>query len=105
MKKSIEKNNIRQVLKNLNEILLQMKTDLLSPQSYHQLFTLIFDQILLVQSYFHNEIQKGRDSLELYSSVQQCITALTRVYLMIIVGNLILEKRKTQILLKRNQIM
>ena len=91
LKKSIEKNNIRQVLKNLNEILLQMKTDLLSPQSYHQLFTLIFDQILLVQSYFHNEIKKGRDSLELYSSVQQCITALPRVYLMIIVGSIILE--------------
>ena len=91
LKISIEKNNIRQVLKCINEILLQLKTELLSPQLYNQLFIYIFDQILLVQTYLRNEIKKGRNSLSLYSSVQQCINALPRAYLMIIVGSIILE--------------
>ena len=91
LKISIEKNNIRQVLKCINEILLQLKTELLSPQLYNQLFIYIFDQILLVQVYLRNEIKKGRNSLSLYSSVQQCINALPRAYLMIIVGSIILE--------------
>ena len=58
LKISIEKNNIRQVLKCINEILLQLKTELLSPQLYNQLFIYIFDQILLVQTYLRNEIKK-----------------------------------------------
>ena len=91
LKISIEKNITRQVLKFTSEILSQLKSDLLSPQLYHQLFTLIFDHILQVQSYFRNEIKKGRNSLDLYDSVQQCVSALPRAYLMIIIGSLILE--------------
>ena len=91
LKISIEKNITRQVLKSSSEILSQLKTDLLSPQSYHQLFTLIFDYILQVQSYFRKEIKKGRNSLDLYNAVQQCVSALPIAYLMIIVGSLILE--------------
>jgi vacuolar protein sorting-associated protein 35 len=92
LKISIEKNSMRQVLINSNEILCQLKTDLLTPHSYHQLFTLIYDQISLIQSYFRSEYQKGRNMLDLYSSVQQCNTALPRAYLMIIAGNILLEK-------------
>jgi len=91
LKISIEKSITRQVLKSSSEILSQLKTDFLSPQSYHQVFTLIFDYILQVQTYFRNEIKKGRNILDLYNAVQQCVSALPRAYLMIIVGSLILE--------------
>ena len=91
MRLSIEKNNLRQALQCINEILLQLKTDLLNPQLYNQLFIYIFDEILLFQKYIRNDIQKGRNSLSLYTSVQQCTNALPRAYLMIIVGSIILE--------------
>lgn len=97
MKKSMEKKDIRQVLKYSEEIISQLKTDLISPQSYYQLFTFIFDQILQIQSYFRTEIKSGKNILDLYKSVQQCISALPRVYLMIIVGSLILENKKAEI--------
>ena len=87
MKTSIEKNNLRQALKCINEILLQLKTDLLLPQLYNQLFIFIFDEILFLQKYLRNEIKNGRNSLSLYTSVQQCINALPRAYLMITVGS------------------
>ena len=91
LKTSIDNNNTRQVLKSTKELLCQLNTDYLSPQSYHQIFTLIFENILQVQSYFLNEVKKGRNSLNLYFSVQQCLTALPRAYLMIMMGSIILE--------------
>ena len=91
LKFSIEKNIPRQVLKSTSEILSQLNNNFLTPQTYHQLFTFIFDYILQVQSYFRTEIKKGRNSVELYYSVQQCTKVLPRTYLMIIIGSLILE--------------
>ena len=101
MKTSIEKNNLRQVLKCINEILLQLKTDLLPPQLYNQLFIFIFDEILFFQKYLRNEIKNGRNSLSLYASVQQCINALPRAYLMITVGSIILENN----LVNKNELL
>ena len=101
MKTSIEKNNLRQVLKCINEILLQLKTDLLPPQLYNQLFIFIFDEILFFQKYLRNEIKNGRNSLSLYTSVQQCINALPRAYLMITVGSIILENN----LVNKNELL
>ena len=91
MKKSMAKKDLRQVLKYSKEIISQLKTDFISPQFYYQLFTFVFDEILQIQSYFRSEIKQGRDSLEFYKSVQQCMTVLPRVYLMIIVGTLLIE--------------
>ena len=91
MKKSMAKKDLRQVLKYCKEIISQLKTDFISPQFYYQLFTFVFDEILQIQSYFRSEIKQGRDALEFYKSVQQCMTVLPRVYLMIIVGTLLIE--------------
>ena len=93
MKKSMEKNDLRQVLKYIEEILGYLKTEFISTQLYYQLFTFVFDVILQIQSFFRTEMKNGRNIYEFYKSVQQCITVLPRVYLMIIVGSLILETK------------
>ena len=97
MKNSMEKKEIRQVLQYTEDIISQLKTDFISPQLYYQLFTFIFDEILQIQSYFRAEIKRGRNIVDFYKSVQQCISVLPRVYLMIIVGSLILENKKADI--------
>ena len=94
MKISMEKKDLRQVLKYSEEIISQLKIEFTSTQLYYQLFTFIFDEILQIQSYFRKEINSGRNILDFYKSVQQCITVLPRVYLMIIVGTLIIENKK-----------
>ena len=91
LKISIEKKITRQVLKCSSEILSQLKTEILPLKSYNQLFKSIFDYILQIQSYFRNGIKNGRNSLDLYNAVQQCVSALPRAYLQIIVGSIILE--------------
>ena len=91
LKISIEKKITRQVLKCSSEILSQLKTEILPLKSYNQLFKSIFDYILQIQSYFRNDIKNGRNSLDLYNAVQQCVSALPRAYLQIIVGSIILE--------------
>ena len=93
MKKSIEKKDLRQTLKYCEEIISQLKTDFFSPQLYYQLFAFVFEEILQIQSFFKIEIKNGRNAFYFYKSVQQCITVLPRVYLMIIVGSLLLEEK------------
>ena len=85
------KKDLRQVLKYCKVIISQLNTEFISPQLYYQLFTFIFDEILQIQSYFRLEIKQGRNAYEFYKSVQQCMTVLPRVYLMIIVGTLLIE--------------
>ena len=41
MKRSMEKNDLRQVLKYSVDIISQLKNDFISPQVYYQLFTFI----------------------------------------------------------------
>ena len=96
MKQSMEKKDIRHVLQYSELIISELKTDFISVQLYYQLFTFIFDEILQIQSYFRKEIKQGRNVLDFYKSVQQCITVLPRVYLMIIVGSLIIEDKKEE---------
>ena len=83
MKNSINQNDMRQCLKNANELLSELKTSLLSPKNYYQLFSTIFDEIIYLQNYFRDESKRGRRIKELYETVQQSISVIPRIYLLI----------------------
>ena len=68
---SIEKNNLRQCLKETYAMLSELRTNTLTPKNYYHLFTTIFDEMLLVEDFFKEEINRGRKVKDLYDSVQQ----------------------------------
>ena len=96
MKNSINQNDMRQCLKNANELLSELKTSLLSPKNYYQLFSAIFDEIIYLQNYFRDESKRGRRIKELYETVQQSISVVPRVYLLIIVGTIFIESEQCE---------
>ena len=88
---AIEKNNLRQCLKETYQMLSELKTNALTPKNYYHLFTTIFDEMLLVEDFFKEEISRGRKVRDLYDSVQQAKYLIPRLYLMISAGALVME--------------
>ena len=90
----IEKNNLRFCLKEIYNLLMELRTNDLSPKNYFQLFNQVFDEMLFIENYFKDEIRHGRKIKDLYDSVQQAQTLLPRIYLLITVGSIYMENNK-----------
>ena len=87
---AIEKNNLRQCLKETYLMLNELRTGYLTPKNYYHLFTTIFDEMQIVVNFFQEEINRGRKVHDLYDSVQQAIHLIPRLYLMIAAGSLVM---------------
>ena len=88
---AIEKNNLRQCLKESYSMLSELRTSYLTPKNYYHLFTNAFDEMQNVLYFFQEEIKRGRKVRDLYDSVQQAVYLVPRLYLMITAGALVME--------------
>mgnify|MGYP003300273417 CR=1 FL=1 len=96
MKNSISKNDMRECLRHASEMLSELKTNILSPKNYYQLYMTIFDEIQILQNFFREETKRGRRIKELYEAVQQSINIIPRVFLLITVGSIYLESQQCE---------
>ena len=96
LRNSIDRNDMRQVLKFSVDILSTLKNNFKSVSLYNQLFSNVIEEISPLKIYFQEEINRGRRVKEFFEAVQQCITVLPRLYLMIIVGNIYSENCKEE---------
>ena len=87
---AIEKNNLRQCLKETYSMLSELRTSALTPKNYYHLFTTIFDEMQIVENFFSEEIKRGRKARDIYDSVQQAVYLIPRLYLMITAGSLVI---------------
>ena len=87
---AIEKNNLRQCLKETYAMLSELRTSALTPKNYYHLFTTIFDEMQIVENFFAEEIKRGRKVRDVYDSVQQATYLIPRLYLMITAGSLVI---------------
>ena len=88
---AIERNNCRSVLKETAHMLLELKSSLLTPNSYYQLYSVCLDEMLNVLNFFKEESRRGRRMKRLYDVVQQASNIIPRLYLMIAVGSVVIE--------------
>ena len=88
---AIERNNCRSVLKETAHMLLELKSSLLTPNSYYQLYSVCLDEMLNVLNFFKEEARRGRRMKRLYDVVQQASNIIPRLYLMVAVGAVVIE--------------
>jgi len=88
---SIEQNNLRFCLKQSFRMLCELRSDILAPKFYYQLYNAIFLEMKKVESFMKLEISRGRLPEDIYESVQQCRLVIPRLYLTIISGSLYIE--------------
>ena len=88
---SIDKRSLRQCLRETYVMLNELRIDKLTPKNYYNLFTAIFDEMMVVENFFKEQIKRGRKVRDLYDLVQEAKNVIPRLYLMISVGGLIME--------------
>ena len=88
----IDKNNLRQCLRESYILLSELRTNNLTPRKYYHLYISAFDVMLNIKNYMAEEIGRGRRLIDLYDSVQQAKHVIPRLYLMITAGAIYMEK-------------
>ncbi|XP_063905810.1 vacuolar protein sorting-associated protein 35 isoform X2 [Zophobas morio] len=86
MKRALDKNKLMDALKNASAMLAELRTSLLSPKSYYELYMAITDELRHLELYLLDEFQKGRKVTDLYELVQYAGNIVPRLYLLITVG-------------------
>ena len=89
---AIEKNNLRQCLKEAYTMLCELRTNELSPKKYYNLYVSCVDVMLTIKNYMVEEVNRGRRLIDLYDDVQQAEHVIPRLYLMITVGTIYIER-------------
>mmetsp|Transcript_10243 Transcript_10243/g.17835 ORF Transcript_10243/g.17835 Transcript_10243/m.17835 type:complete len:833 (-) Transcript_10243:476-2974(-) len=92
--KSMEEDNLREALRFSAAMLGELRTSQLSPHKYYELYMLVFDMLVQLESFFGDERGKGRSYSELYELVQHAGNVLPRLYLMVAVGSLYIKSKE-----------
>ncbi|XP_057653454.1 vacuolar protein sorting-associated protein 35 isoform X2 [Diorhabda carinulata] len=86
MKRSLDKNKLMDALKNGSAMLAELRTSLLSPKSYYELYMAISDELRHLELFLVDEFQKSTKVPDLYELVQYAGNIVPRLYLLITVG-------------------
>ena len=89
---TISQNKLRQCLKESYILLNELRINNLTPKRYYNLYISVFDVMLNIKNYLSEDISKGRLLIDLYDKVQQAKYVIPRIYLMITVGSIYMEK-------------
>jgi vacuolar protein sorting-associated protein 35 len=94
MKRAIDQSDLKQALKCSSEMLRELRTSLMTPKNYYELFMKVFDELRWLENYFAEVHRNGKPMVELYEMVQSCGNVLPRLYLLITVGSVYIQSRE-----------
>ncbi|KAL3286540.1 hypothetical protein HHI36_001045 [Cryptolaemus montrouzieri] len=86
MKRALDKSKLMDALKNASAMLAELRTSLLSPKAYYELYMAVTDELRHLEVYLLEEFHKGRKVTDLYELVQYAGNIVPRLYLLITVG-------------------
>eukprot|EP00929_Paragymnodinium_shiwhaense_P120636 TRINITY_DN92629_c0_g1_i1.p1 TRINITY_DN92629_c0_g1~~TRINITY_DN92629_c0_g1_i1.p1 ORF type:complete len:845 (+),score=209.16 TRINITY_DN92629_c0_g1_i1:78-2537(+) len=86
MKRGMDSDNLREALKHASNMICELRTGLLSPKNYYELYMQVFSEMQTLSAFFGDKSRHGRSYKELYESVQHAGSILPRMYLLATVG-------------------
>lgn len=78
-------------LTHASDMLRELRTGLLTPKSYYELYMKVLDELRYVEDYFTGLQKQGKPVVELYEKVQSCGNVLPRLYLLITVAGVYIK--------------
>eukprot|EP01013_Petalomonas_cantuscygni_P002141 TRINITY_DN12170_c0_g1_i1.p1 TRINITY_DN12170_c0_g1~~TRINITY_DN12170_c0_g1_i1.p1 ORF type:complete len:853 (+),score=245.41 TRINITY_DN12170_c0_g1_i1:157-2715(+) len=93
MKRALDRNYLHEALKCATLLLAELRTSLLSPPLYYELWIKVGDHLTFLEQYFTEEVQRGRRVEELYEMVQHAGNIVPRLYLLITVGSVYIKSK------------
>lgn len=94
MKKSLDMDNLREALKYCAAMLGELRTSLLTPQKYYELYMQASAELLHLEMAFADEVKKGKSYADLYEMVQHAGNVLPRLYLLCTVGSVYIKSQE-----------
>eukprot|EP00753_Platysulcus_tardus_P009456 PLAT212.11.p2 GENE.PLAT212.11~~PLAT212.11.p2 ORF type:complete len:793 (+),score=492.36 PLAT212.11:16-2394(+) len=94
MKRAMDGNNLKEAIHYATELLMEMRTALLTPQNYYALYMQVLDELRCLEGFFSDTVAGGMAVAELYEMVQQIGTIVPRLYLLITVGSVYIQTRE-----------
>jgi vacuolar protein sorting-associated protein 35 len=93
MKRAITNDDLKLVLEHSAQMLKELKTSLLSPKNYYELYMLVLDEMRFTTI---NQAPPplGKTMVELYELVQHCSHVVPRLYLLIAVGSVYIKSKE-----------
>ncbi|XP_072168725.1 vacuolar protein sorting-associated protein 35-like [Diadema setosum] len=82
-------------LKNASNMLGELRTSLLSPKGYYELYMSVCDELRYLEQYLLDEYQKGHKIADLYELVQYAGNIVPRLYLLITVGIVYIKSQQS----------
>merc|ERR1719261_1235259 len=70
MKRAMENNNLREALKHSSNLICELRTSLLSPKNYYELYMQVFQELQKLAEFFGDKSRHNRKMSELYESCQ-----------------------------------
>jgi vacuolar protein sorting-associated protein 35 len=94
MKRSMDNSDLKQALKFASEMLRELRTALLTPKNYYELYMRVFDEMRCLEGFFAEMNRSGTPMVDLYQMVQSCGNVLPRMYLLVTVGSVYIKSRE-----------
>lgn len=94
MKRAIDAQELSNVLKHAADVLRELRTSLLSPKNYYQLYMQVMDELRDLEAYFVELSRSGTPVRTLYERVQSSGNVLPRLYLLVTVGSVYIQSKE-----------
>lgn len=94
MKRSLDTGKLMEALKHATNMIGQLRTSLLTPPNYYELYMVTFNELQHLHSYLVDELEKGERISKLYELVQYAGNILPRLYLLVLVGSVYIKSKE-----------
>ncbi|CAI5725189.1 unnamed protein product [Hyaloperonospora brassicae] len=95
LQRALEARDQSDGLRHATQLLRELRTSLLSPKHYYQLYMQVVEQLRYFGSYVEEQQRAGASMRDLYERVQSCSHVLPRLYLLVTVGAVSIKSRVT----------
>eukprot|EP00735_Rhodelphis_limneticus_P007484 TRINITY_DN2003_c0_g1::TRINITY_DN2003_c0_g1_i1::g.21885::m.21885 TRINITY_DN2003_c0_g1::TRINITY_DN2003_c0_g1_i1::g.21885 ORF type:complete len:790 (+),score=289.63,sp/F4I0P8/VP35B_ARATH/49.30/0.0,Vps35/PF03635.12/1e-271,LOH1CR12/PF10158.4/2,LOH1CR12/PF10158.4/1.4e+02 TRINITY_DN2003_c0_g1_i1:43-2370(+) len=94
MKRALDQNNLRVALQHASSMITELRTSLLSPKNYYELYMQVFDELRHLEAHFVELQRQGKPMYNLYELVQHAVNILPRLYLLVTVGSVYIRSKE-----------
>lgn len=91
MKRSVDASDTKEALKNAAILIAELRTGLLTPKVYYELYIDVFSHLQFLEMYFASLQRSGTPVSEIYEHVQHSGNVLVRLYMMIAAGSVYIK--------------
>lgn len=94
MKRSLDNDKLMEALKFASNMLCELRTSMLSPKSYYELYMAISDELRYLEVHLVDSFTKGKKVNDLYELVQYAGNIVPRLYLLVTVGTVYIKAKQ-----------